>query len=47
MTGWMGIISIGIFVLILYVSIIAAFLISPADQFEDSREQTIKVEKLH
>ena len=43
----MGIISIGILVLILYVSVVAAFSIKSIDSFEDSREETIKVEKLH
>ena len=46
-TAWMGIIAVSLLILILYVSIVAAFSIAPVDEFEDSREDTIKIEKMH
>ena len=46
-TTWMGTISVGILILILYVAIVAAFSISSIDLFEDPRGPTIKVEKIH
>ncbi|XP_019855641.1 PREDICTED: uncharacterized protein LOC109584369 isoform X3 [Amphimedon queenslandica] len=46
-TAWMGIIAVSLLILILYISIVAAFSIAPVDEFEDSREETIKIEKMH
>lgn len=44
---WMGIISVAILILILYVGIVVAFSINSIDLFEDPRGETIKVEKIH
>lgn len=45
--GWMGIISMVILIIIIYLAILCAFSIKTLDQFEDPRGQTISVEKLH
>lgn len=44
---WMGIVSVLVLLLILYVSILCVFSMKTIDQFEDPRGQTISVEKLH
>lgn len=44
---WMGIISVAIIILMLYVSILSVFSVKSIDKFEDPRGQTITVEKLH
>lgn len=46
-TTWMGIVTVVILLLILYLSLLCVFSLHTIDKFEDPRGQSISVEKLH
>ena len=47
LSSWMGIFSVVILSLMLYVSLVFAFSIQTMDRFDDPRGPTISVENLH
>ncbi len=47
MPSWMGVISVLLLLLLLYVSYVIAFGVQSPDTFDDPRAPTISVENLH
>ena len=47
MPSWMGVVSMLLLILILYVAYVAAFTLQSPDTFDDPRNPTITVENLH
>ena len=45
--SWMGIFSVAILLLVLYLSLLFAFSIEIMDRFEDPRAPTITIENIH
>lgn len=47
LSSWMGVFSVVILLIVLYVSVVFAFSVQSIDRFEDPRAPSITIENLH